>query len=73
TYAATTLCEPQLGKRGLYPSAMLYAPPQIANFLAFCDGKRSVLDIAQIIKVQGYELQEIIAQLLHFKLIKELS
>jgi len=63
-YQVTVLGEPQLGKRGLYPTsctpdtdyslAFLYR-----NFLAYADGKNDLIDIANIIGVSAYRLVEI--------------
>ncbi|EMY2881733.1 DUF4910 domain-containing protein [Campylobacter upsaliensis] len=73
-YKSTTFCEPNLGKRGLYPTLNLRnQPPQISTFLAFCDGKNDVLDIAQMMNLQGYELENIIRDLLKHNLIKRIK
>lgn len=55
-----TLCEPQLGKRGLYPSLSdknvhnkVY---NIVNFLAYADGNNDLIDIAEKINVSALEL-----------------
>ncbi|QKF62569.1 zinc aminopeptidase, M28 family [Campylobacter mucosalis] len=76
-YALTTTCEPNLGSRGListinkgeYPSDMML----IRDFLAFCDGKRDVVAIAEILGVRAYSLKNMIEKLLKFKLIKEVK
>ncbi len=73
-YKSTTFCEPNLGKRGLYPTLNLRnQPPQISTFLAFCDGKNDVLDIAQMMNLQGYELENIIKDLLKYNLIERIK
>lgn len=58
--AATALCEPQLGKRGLYPSLGTRASESIvrdmSNLIAYADGKRSLLEIAEIIGVPMWDL-----------------
>ncbi len=48
-------CEPQLGKRGLYPNtSKLYKDIHPARFrmniIAYCDGKLSIFDIAKLLK-----------------------
>jgi aminopeptidase-like protein len=48
-YKATTPCEPQLGKRGLYNSSSNEDPGFILNFLAYIDGKLTLLDVANLI------------------------
>lgn len=55
----TVLGEPQLGKRGLYPtlsSKSSAAPRMMMNFLAYADGTRTLLEIADIIGVPMWEL-----------------
>jgi aminopeptidase-like protein len=55
TYLATTPCEPQLGKRGLYPtlstrdSAVAWDLRAMCNFLAYADGRRDLVEIAEVI------------------------
>lgn len=64
---ATTLCEPQLGKRGLYPSLSTKETHQqvaaMMNLLAYCDGTESLLEIAERIGEPLWRLSEIAAQL----------
>lgn len=56
----TMLCEPQLGKRGLYPRLSTKnskAETQVMmDMMAYCDGTFSLLDIAEIIGVPIWEL-----------------
>lgn len=58
--AATTLGEPQLGKRGLYPALSTLESGAIVrdmlNLIAYADGKRSLLEIAETIGVPMWEL-----------------
>lgn len=69
-YQSKVYCEPNLGKRGLYPTLNLANKrPLIADFIAYCDGKNDVIDIAEILGVKAYELEQIIKDLLKFKLI----
>lgn len=70
----TVLCEPQLGKRGLYPNlstkqsnAMV---SNMMNFISYCDGTLSTLEIAQKIQVPMWELYEIIENLKEAKLLE---
>ena len=58
-YRNTCLCEPQLGKRGLYPTTSIKGGYDdtvdiIINFLAHCDGKSDLLDIARRIGVPAW-------------------
>src|SRR5215203_3258798 len=50
-YLATTPCEPQLGKRGLYPTLSTrgagYAVRAMTNILAYADGTKDLVDIAE--------------------------
>jgi len=69
----TVLCEPQLGKRGLYPTISTKDTASIVknmmNFLAYTDGEKSTLEIAEIIDIPLWELQEIIGNLKRAKLL----
>lgn len=57
----TVLGEPQLGKRGLYPTLGTKSQGDIVrmmmDMLAYCDGKNMLLDIAEIL---GREMQELV-------------
>jgi aminopeptidase-like protein len=74
-YKVTVLGEPQLGKRGLYPTectpttdyslAFLYR-----NFLAYADGNNDLIDIANILGVSAYRLVDIAKLFLKENLIK---
>jgi len=67
-FQTTTIGEPQLGKRGLYPTitskdtnyseAFLYR-----NVLTYADGNNDLVDIANIIGVSAYRLINIIKTL----------
>jgi len=77
-YEVTEYCEPQLGKRGLYPT--LGAKKErnkllknIMNFLAYADGKNDLLKISSIVRTSIWELGEIVNLLLNEKLIKEVK
>lgn len=51
----SVLCEPQLGKRGLYPTISTKESGKIVrnmmNFISYCDGSNSILDIAEICNI----------------------
>jgi aminopeptidase-like protein len=55
------LCEPQLGKRGLYPTISTKNSGKqvrdMMNLLSYTDGVLSVLEISEIINVPVWELQ----------------
>jgi aminopeptidase-like protein len=67
TYRATTLCEPQLGKRGLYPTLSTrgagYAVRNMTNVLAYSDGTRDVAQLAHDIGLNPAEAVTICEQL----------
>ena len=50
-----TLGEPQLGKRGLYPNISdgntFLKVRNMMNFLSFCDGKNSIMDISELCEI----------------------
>ncbi|EAK9857015.1 DUF4910 domain-containing protein [Campylobacter lari] len=70
-YQNTVFCEPNLGKRDLYHTINKKAKKPIsANFLAYCDGKNDVLDIASKLNIQAYELKDLIEKLNFHGLIK---
>lgn len=63
----TVLCEPQLGKRGLYPTISTKNSGSIVrnmmNFLAYCDGTSTNLEIAERINVPLWEIEGTIKSL----------
>ncbi|HMA19530.1 MAG TPA: DUF4910 domain-containing protein [Gemmatimonadaceae bacterium] len=62
TYRATTPCEPQLGRRGLYPTLSTrgagYAVRSMTNVLAYADGTRDLIDLADVIGISADEAVE---------------
>jgi aminopeptidase-like protein len=66
---SNVLCEPQLGKRGLYPTMSTISSgasvKNMMNILAYIDGKLSSLDIADKINVPLWEMAEIINNLIN--------
>jgi aminopeptidase-like protein len=66
-YTTTTLCEPQLGKRGLYPTLSTKgsagAVRAMMNVLAYSDGTRDLADIARHIDLSPTEAIAIAEQL----------
>jgi len=74
TYVSTSLCEPQLGKRGLYPTLSKGLETRnivknMMNFLAYCDGENDLIDIANMINVPIWELYTIANDFLEHNLI----
>ena len=78
TYVTKILCEPQLGKRNLYPqistknTAEYIEADIILNLMAYCDGKNDLLNISQIIKVNIFDLKKVVEILLKNGLIEEI-
>ena len=74
-YKVNVFCEPQLGKRGLYPTISTNASFNIVktlkNFIAYADGNNDLIDIANIIGIQAEELFDIIDKMKEAKLIEE--
>ena len=67
TYQVQCLCEPQLGKRGLYPTVSQRgsydAVAAMTNFIAYADGGNDLIEISNIIDVPIYRLIPIIQTL----------
>ena len=73
-YECTVLCEPQMDKRGLYPTlskrGRAVEVSLMLNFISFCDGKTSLLDIADNLNTPIWELYDVVDKLKSHKLIK---
>ena len=71
------LCEPQLGKRGLYPTLSTKTSSQsvkaMMDLIAYSDGARSLLDIAEIMRVPMWELVPIYRKLNEHNLLRDLD
>lgn len=73
-YHCTSICEPQLGKRGLYPnvstkdSAMITR--NIINLLAYSDGNHDLIMIADKLGVDASTLIPTLNQLLEHNILK---
>ena len=59
TYKAVCLCEPQLGKRGMYPTVSKKgsydAVKSMVDFIAYADGKRDLIAVSDLIHVPKRE------------------
>ena len=77
TYRVTIPCEPQLGKRGLYPSTRKvvrgHVEKVMMNFLAYADGTRDLLGIADEIGVSIQECAAIAIQMEAHDLVERLE
>jgi aminopeptidase-like protein len=73
-YKVNVFCEPQLGKRGLYPTISTKTSGDtvrlMMDFIAYADGNNDLIDIANIIGVQAEELFEIVEKLKKANLIE---
>lgn len=67
SYKINVLCEPQLGKRGLYPTTSKKgtydAVKVMIDFIAYADGSNDLIDISNIIGVPVNELLTVIEKL----------
>ena len=75
-YKIKFLCEPQLGKRGLYPTLSTKKSGSevqtMMNFLSYCDGEHSLIDIAEKINLPAWDLYELIEKLASHDLISSM-
>lgn len=70
-YENTIVCEPNLGKRGLYHTLSTANDiPLACNFLAYCDGENDIIDIANILNMQAYEFKELLKKIKFYGLVK---
>lgn len=72
-YNCNCLCEPQLGKRGLYPTESFKGSTNMVkgmmDFLAYTDGTHDLIEISDIIQVPIMLLVEIAKKLLKVGLV----
>lgn len=73
-YKVKVLCEPQLGKRGLYPiisrKGNYDTVKSMMDFIAYADGRNDLIDISNIIGVPVEELVSIAEKLRKSELIE---
>ena len=66
-YRNAWLCEPQLGKRGMYPNVSTKNSKaivrQMMNLLSYCDGENDLLDIAALINEPFWDLSDLAREL----------
>lgn len=59
-YRTTFLCEPQMGKRGLYPTLSTKGTKSLVknmmDFISLCDGTESLLEIAEELNLPVWDL-----------------
>jgi aminopeptidase-like protein len=72
-YKTNILCEPQLSKKGLYPSVSIknknLETRRLLDIISYCDGEHSLLDIAEKINVPAWYLYEHVDKLIQHDLI----
>jgi len=70
----TVLGEPQLGRRGLYPTLSTKgsgsATRIMMNLISYCDGSRTLLEIAELIGEPFWELRPLVDQLAAHELLE---
>ena len=76
-YKTTVLCEPQMGRRGLYHQISYRGKSDLVrtlmDFLVYADGKNDLIDIANILRRCAYGLIEVVNILEEHNLIKEVE
>jgi len=72
---ANFLCEPQMGKRGLYPNLSTKqkktSSKDFLSFVQYSDGKNSIVKISKFIKLNLKTTKKIYKKLLSFKIIRK--
>jgi aminopeptidase-like protein len=76
-YRVTCLGEPQLGKRGLYPSLSTKGSGstvrKMMNLIAYADGNNDLLDISNLIHEPMRELYPVVSQLVDAGLLEDVD
>ena len=66
-YKVSVMCEPQMGKRGLYPTISTKNSNDevtlMMNLISLCDGNNSLLDIAERLNVAIWDLYDVVSKL----------
>lgn len=74
-YKVSVLCEPQMGKRDLYPTLSTKKVDDkvklMMNFISLCDGQTPLLQIAESLNVPIWELYDLVDKLTSQNLIYE--
>jgi len=74
-YLVTVLGEPQMGKRGLYPTLSTKKSGEevrlMMDLISLCDGKNTLLQIAETLNTPIWELYELVDKLVTHKLLQE--
>jgi aminopeptidase-like protein len=76
-YRATVPCEPQLGKRGLYPTLSMKGSAskvrEMMNVIAYCDGQNDLIELSDIVGLQASRVIEILQPLIRQGLIERFA
>jgi len=76
-YQTLSICEPQLGKRGLYPNTStketFSKTRRMMNLLAYADGKIDLIDLANQIDEDITDLYPLVDALVNSKLLKKVT
>ena len=76
-YISKILCEPQMGKRELYPTLSGMGISEnveiMMNFLSYCDGTNDLLTISEIMDVRFELLVPVAKSLIDNAIIEEVS
>lgn len=76
-FKSKVFCEPQLGKRGLYPTISTKQTHNevsaMMNLIAYCDGSATLLEIADCIGKPFWELVPIVQKLLRHDLLVDVD
>jgi aminopeptidase-like protein len=71
------LCEPQLGRRGLYPTLSTKKSSDtvklMMDLIAYSDGSRSLLEIANVVEASVWELAPIFQRLVEHRIMIDLA
>lgn len=74
-YSTNIICEPQLGKRGLYPNLSTKDNSEnvetMMDLITYCDGSYDLLKISEIINKDFHSLMPIVENLLKNSIIEE--
>ncbi len=73
-FEVTVLCEPHMSKYKLYPTLSRTEPLKVRlmmNFISFCDGNTSLLDIADKLNRPIWDLYDIIEKLIKNDIIRK--
>jgi len=73
-YRVSVLGEPQMGKRGLYPSLSTKKSVEevrlMMDLISLCDGENTLLEIAETLNTAIWDLYELIDKLIEHKLLE---